>query len=275
MENQQLSIKTPYKINDVINDLKILERIKNKNTFIVKCLKCGKEYEIPISTLSHRKKSKIEGCKYCMTKKIPKSMFKYHSNDIIGSYKLLDRVNNREQLWKAECIKCHKIQVIRLANAKKRVTDGCSYCDGRKKLMPRGSNMKACLYTQDELSYNSYKRRIEAMNRHETIKHKEWNLSLEEYSKLIHQNCAYCGAIPEEKPHLNRKSNPNEHFTANGIDRIDSNVGYTIKNCVPCCTTCNRMKSDLTLSEWKNKMKKILNHYFNESSTTIENLEIE
>ena len=36
-----------------------------------------------------------------------------------------------------------------------------------------------------------------------------------------------------------------------GIDRIDSRIGYTPGNVVPCCWTHNRMKSNLTQREFK------------------------
>lgn len=31
-------------------------------------------------------------------------------------------------------------------------------------------------------------------------------------------------------------------YTYNGVDRLDSSMGYTPDNCVPCCWECNNMK---------------------------------
>ena len=45
----------------------------------------------------------------------------------------------------------------------------------------------------------------------------------------------------------------------NGIDRIDSSKGYVFDNCVPCCKHCNIMKMTMTIDEFINKIKKILN----------------
>lgn len=58
-----------------------------------------------------------------------------------------------------------------------------------------------------------------------------------------------------------------DEIRVNGIDRIDSSKGYSIDNCVPCCTMCNRMKLDYKLSDFINHVHKIANHY--KSSTTI------
>jgi hypothetical protein len=42
--------------------------------------------------------------------------------------------------------------------------------------------------------------------------------------------CEYCGFVPHDYESLN------------GLDRVDSDVGYTSANTVPCCATCNAMK---------------------------------
>lgn len=54
-----------------------------------------------------------------------------------------------------------------------------------------------------------------------------FNLTLEQFSKIIKEPCFYCGSIPELK---------------NGIDRKLNDVGYELYNCVSCCKRCNFMK---------------------------------
>lgn len=56
-------------------------------------------------------------------------------------------------------------------------------------------------------------------------------LSLEDYRNLVEDRaCTYCGnELPE---------------AGSGLDRKDCSIGYTMDNCVPCCTTCNRIKGD-------------------------------
>lgn len=58
----------------------------------------------------------------------------------------------------------------------------------------------------------------------------ELHLSYEEFLTFWNQPCFYCGS----------------EIATVGIDRVDSKKHYTIENCVPCCTICNRMKSDMT-----------------------------
>lgn len=58
----------------------------------------------------------------------------------------------------------------------------------------------------------------------------EWTISFEEYCHLISKPCAYCtGPLPPQGV---------------GLDRKDSEAGYTPDNVVPCCGTCNGIKSD-------------------------------
>lgn len=44
---------------------------------------------------------------------------------------------------------------------------------------------------------------------------------------------------------------------AHGIDRVDNSVGYTIENCVPCCTSCNFMKGKMTKDDFIEKVSQI------------------
>ena len=48
---------------------------------------------------------------------------------------------------------------------------------------------------------------------------------------MIQNPCFYCGQLNQER--------------LNGIDRMDSNKGYSLSNCVPCCKTCNFIKKSL------------------------------
>lgn len=59
----------------------------------------------------------------------------------------------------------------------------------------------------------------------------EWALDLDEYKALILGGvCHYCS-----KP-------LNTHGSS--LDRKDNKIGYTVKNCVPACWSCNNFKSN-------------------------------
>jgi hypothetical protein len=51
-------------------------------------------------------------------------------------------------------------------------------------------------------------------------------------------------------PSTKKTARSGEVYIYNGIDRVDSNIGYTLENCVPCCEAVNRMKMDLSKEEF-------------------------
>lgn len=97
--------------------------------------------------------------------------------------------------------------------------------------------------------------RIRAKNHKKNL---EFSLTREQFRILIESPCHYCGVI-NSCNFYGKKSN-NGNYVSNGIDRIDSNIGYVIENCVPCCTMCNKMKLDLPYNVFFDHIKRILNH---------------
>ena len=72
-----------------------------------------------------------------------------------------------------------------------------------------------------------------------------WELTKEQYVKIIDSPCVYCGGKLNE--------------TGSGLDRKDSDLGYTVENVVPCCGPCNRIKgANLTYQEMKVGMAEIV-----------------
>jgi hypothetical protein len=76
----------------------------------------------------------------------------------------------------------------------------------------------------------------------------QFNLTDSEIDALIMSNCSYCGFEPNQCYTL--KDRNNYQFYYNGIDRIDSSVGYEPNNVVPCCKTCNFAKGTMSSGEF-------------------------
>lgn len=72
-------------------------------------------------------------------------------------------------------------------------------------------------------------------------------LSSEEVADLSSSDCFYCGAAPSRRM---KNYVHDSGLRWNGIDRIDSSIGYVFGNCVPCCTTCNLRKSNANYFEF-------------------------
>lgn len=86
---------------------------------------------------------------------------------------------------------------------------------------------KQCNLNYPKRIYQSYKRGAKRRNY-------IFELTQSDFEKLIKSPCYYCGEAPKKY---------------NGIDRFNSQLGYTISNCVPCCEQCNFMKRDYDIKQ--------------------------
>lgn len=77
-----------------------------------------------------------------------------------------------------------------------------------------------------------------------------FNLTEDEAHLLIYGDCHYCGASPKITRY---------HY--NGIDRISSEFGYSVGNCVSCCWICNRAKSDMSYVQFRGYLARIVARY--------------
>lgn len=82
----------------------------------------------------------------------------------------------------------------------------------------------------------------------------EFKLTFDEFSKLILMPCYYCGEKASRKINYYKWTNG---FVHNGVDRLDSKIGYIKENCVPCCTKCNFAKRESSIEEFYKWVKKI------------------
>ena len=79
-------------------------------------------------------------------------------------------------------------------------------------------------------------------------KFKNWqfNLTFEEFKKLVTSNCHYCGLEPNKcRKDIAKSRQGLSRIHFNGVDRIDSNKGYLSDNVLPCCEDCNKAKRNL------------------------------
>ena len=91
-------------------------------------------------------------------------------------------------------------------------------------------------------------------------------ISFELFTEMSMSNCYYCDIEPISKI-FDRKKNKDktlisdEFVFVNGIDRINSNIGYVKENVVSCCKHCNTAKNTMNDSEFKEWIKRVYDHY--------------
>lgn len=96
----------------------------------------------------------------------------------------------------------------------------------------------------EEIHYRSYQRSAQS-------RHIPFELPFSVFCDLILMECIYCGT----EPHSTRILFQKEYYYYQGIDRVDSDKGYTIDNCVPCCSGCNMRKGSLTVAQFLEREK--------------------
>lgn len=95
--------------------------------------------------------------------------------------------------------------------------------------------------------------------RHALAKNRVYELTEIDIEKLVTSACHYCGGTDSNSYRSTTMGSPGI-FNYNGIDRVDSSLGYTLNNVVACCQHCNFMKQEMSLTEWFSRMEKVLNH---------------
>lgn len=74
-----------------------------------------------------------------------------------------------------------------------------------------------------------------------------WDMTFEEFMTFWQKPCMWCAG----------------KIDTIGLDRIDPDQPYTVKNVEPCCKHCNRMKSDLTADEFLDHIEAIAENCLN------------
>ena len=242
---RQLTIGS--EIRTVHGHFKLLDKIKCNNRsylYKLKCNNCGYEFTTRF----------INRC-ICNECRKSKTINKYVGlkTDV---YEILEFIEKKKHtlFYRVRCLKCNK-QSIKSLRTIMVVKDNCEFCRQGNYRIPTINAPINCIKGQ-------YIRG--AMERNF-----EWNLNDNEFKNLISQSCYYCGAAPKQYKQDLRFNKSNIPFLRNGIDRLDSNKGYIIDNCVPCCENCNRMKMQLSENEFLTRVEKIYNYAVLKRSQTI------
>jgi 5-methylcytosine-specific restriction endonuclease McrA len=86
-----------------------------------------------------------------------------------------------------------------------------------------------------------------------------FSIEFKDFIELTQQNCYYCGAPPSLVLKLLYAQ---ENLIYNGLDRLNGDGAYTLKNVVSCCSGCNRLKWKMGRKEffvWLKKCYKNMN----------------
>ncbi len=127
-------------------------------------------------------------------------------------------------------------------NIESKLFETCKKC--REKDLIRESKEERKEYKQN--LENTPKVKLCRYKKGAKVRDLDFELEKEEFDEMIQNKCHYCG----EK----------DDIILNGVDRLDSNIGYNSENCVSCCNMCNYLKRTLSKDEFLNKIKHIMSN---------------
>lgn len=157
----------------------------------------------------------------------------------------IDRMDQQQGYVLTNCASC-----CRLCNFTKGAVDNISFLQRIEHILTKNSIIKGKLYPEAFANHNS-----SSYSLYKTGASKRgynFELSEEEYYKIIQDDCYICGKKTDEN-HIN------------GIDRFDNDVGYTLANINACCCECNFMKKDFEYNVMFDQFKKIYEHSMNKT----------
>lgn len=162
------------------------------------------------------------------------------------------RASNGSIIWKCKCC-CDSILNV----PSKRLISGVTKSCGCRRYYIR--NKSTGLLSEEDRAINII---LDRYVRGAKDRNLNWCLSREEFKNLIEQNCFYCRSPPDKTISLKRLDNA-INYKFSGIYRINSDQGYNISNCVPCCWICNRAKLDSDLNDFLSWIEKIHFNFLN------------
>jgi len=143
----------------------------------------------------------------------------------------------RNGIWEVLC-SCGIALTVSSRHLKRKKSCGCRSISNRFKKVDKRRYIL-------NRRYGHYKQSADRRNL-------KFELTIEQFSNFVENSCAYCN-LPPHKDYFNYKTK--ESIKLNGIDRIDSDKGYSLENCNSACTFCNYAKSDLSELEFRNWLK--------------------
>jgi hypothetical protein len=173
---------------------------------------------------------------------------------IFNKVKVIDfayAINSRAYYF-TECMTCGDESIRR----KDHIKTNPEYCNKCKEKMTAQPKVDSVINT----IYSGYRTNANSRNI-------SFELTKEIFISIVSKNCFYCGQEPIESQFSKSRNRTKIKFLHNGVDRVNSKLGYTMENCVSCCSMCNLMKNKFSIEDFLSKIKQIYN--YKQCSTTM------
>jgi len=153
--------------------------------------------------------------------------------------------------WKCKC-DCGNTTVVRLSKLNNGWTKSCGCAHG-------DASQRASEKWHEERDQDPYlTHKVHSVKHNARTGGRELSLSPKQICALVTSPCFYCESLEIEEGLVRRfKGKKSWIKPTNGVDRIDSEGGYTLDNVRPCCANCNYAKRRLTDEEFYSHIDKL------------------
>jgi hypothetical protein len=168
--------------------------------------------------------------------------------------KEVERLSKYVRRWLCRC-ECGKEVKVQQGHLTKKHTRSCG-----------------CLFLECRVVYDSgFRGLFQQYQAGARLRGLLWNLTEKQFKILVDSPCHYTGRMPSQvylssHSHHRQRTHglpPKEGgtYVYNGIDRIDSAIGYTPENCVPACKDANLAKQSLSKDEFISLCREVAQHH--------------
>jgi len=241
---------------------------KTRKTYarsLCKCLECNKEYLI-LNRRLHSGKYKTKGCRSCYGAK------HIEIGTIIGNWIIIARASSRGRknvsCSLCKCNLCNTEHVIPNSRLRSGNSTKCRPCSVKS----ISEVVRAKSGYDGQMS--SWRARFCSLKHGAIDRGYEFKITLEDFKNIASKPCSYCDSLNVFSIYLQKDGLPrtwsstntniknitieNSKIMISGIDRADNALGYTLENSVPCCSLCNYLKREMSISELISRIEKIL-----------------
>lgn len=214
-----------------------------RNRILARC-ECGKEIKTRSFDLLHGRTSSC-GNTLCCTRSenLLNMKFGFLTVQSLSTVK-----NNRgELIWICKC-DCGKIRRVKSYNLQNGLVKSCGCKRDWLKSEKLSKPIEDVLLTSLFCRYKNGAK----------YRKLDFLLNKEQFKMFIFKKCFYCGSEPFAD-FIVKSIFGDKICKYNGIDRVDSNKGYLLDNCVTCCKICNIAKSNYSFKDFNDWINRLVN----------------
>jgi hypothetical protein len=237
----QSGTRRPNLTGQQFGQWQIIEWTPEKSKWLCLC-SCGNRRYIASTTITHGCTRK---CSDCLRLNLIGRRF--------GRLLVVDRARrptgtkSTKAYWKCVC-DCGKEHITRTDYLRTNRSTSCGCWQNSYRLAAKHDALWNQLFTHHR--WQAKHRRIPA------------SLTVAQFKELSSSNCHYCGGPPQQRRVWRGKPSDRNMLNFNGIDRIDSTLGYSIDNVVTACKFCNVAKHEQSYQEFKAWVSRVYSHMF-------------